>query len=73
MLFKDEEEAAFANFRLWESIGFAIAYAYSNYLCISVKIYLLFAYLTIGMICWAIIEIMERLKRSKNQQKVEPK
>ncbi|RNA27739.1 UNC93 [Brachionus plicatilis] len=33
VLFKSNQEAAFSNFRLWESVGFAVSYAYSNYLC----------------------------------------
>ena len=44
-------------------MGFAIAYAYSNYLCVSTKLYLLLAYLTIAMLGYGIIEIMEKLKK----------
>jgi hypothetical protein len=54
---------------MWESIGFAVAYAYSNYLCVSIKLYLLLVYLTIGMVCYGIIEIMEKYK---SNDKVEP-
>lgn len=45
-------------------MGFAIAYAYSNFLCISIKVYLLIAYLTIGIVCYCLIEI--RLRVSQN-------
>ena len=60
VLFKSNQEAAFSNFRLWESVGFAISYAYSNYLCISTKLYLMLAYLTIGLIGYLAIEYYER-------------
>lgn len=50
---------------LRESLGFAIAYAYSNYVCVNVKLYLLIGYLTIGMIGYGIIEYGER-KINKN-------
>ena len=59
VLFKSNKEAAFSNFRLWESLGFAISYAYSNTYCLSVKLNLLLVYLTIGMIGYLIIEFME--------------
>lgn len=60
VLFKSNQEAAFSNFRLWESVGFAISYAYSNYLCISTKLYLMLAYLTMGLIGYLAIEFYER-------------
>ncbi|CAF1072812.1 unnamed protein product [Brachionus calyciflorus] len=56
VLFKTNQEAAFSNFRLWESVGFAISYAYSNYLCISTKLNLMFFYLTMGMLGYLCIE-----------------
>jgi hypothetical protein len=45
-----------------ESLGFAIAYAYSNYLCVNVKLYLLVGYLTIGITGYGLIELRTRLK-----------
>ena len=32
VIFPAQEEAAFSNYRLWESLGYAIAFAYSGYL-----------------------------------------
>ncbi|CAF0796002.1 unnamed protein product [Brachionus calyciflorus] len=66
VVFRSSEEAAFSNYRLWESLGFVIAYAYSNYLCISTKLYLLLFYLTCGIIGYGTIEI--RLKSQKKAQ-----
>jgi hypothetical protein len=65
VLFQANKEAAFSNFRLWESLGFAISYAYSNSLCTSSKLYLLLVYLIFGVICYLLIELMEL--KAKNQ------
>lgn len=59
VLFKENQNAAFSNFRLWESLGFAISYGYSNYFCTSTKLNLLLIFLTIGMIGYALIELQE--------------
>jgi MFS family permease len=65
VLFQANQEAAFSNFRLWESVGFAISYAYSNYLCVTMKLYLLIIYLTFGMIGYFLIEYSEYRKGYK--------
>ncbi len=49
-----------------ESVAFAIAYAYSNYLCTSVKLYLCLGYLTLGWIGYVLIEVMERRNKKLN-------
>lgn len=66
VLFKSNQEAAFSNFRLWESVGFAVSYAYSNSLCIKSKLHLLIFYLTFGVIGYVIIEILENNKTNQN-------
>ena len=48
-----------------ESMGFVIAYAYSNFLCVRIKLFLLIFYLTVGMIGYGTIEF--RLKNKKNK------
>lgn len=60
VLFQSNQEAAFSNFRLWESVGFAISYAYANYLCVNVKLYLLILYLTVGILGYFVVELNER-------------
>jgi len=59
-LFMDETPAAFANFRLWQSLGFVIPFAYSNFLCTGVKLYILTAMLVIGMTGYVIVEFRRR-------------
>lgn len=66
ILFKGEEEAAFSNFRLWESLGYIVAYAYSAYIITFVKIYVMLVSLALGIGFYVLIEITER----KNLRKV---
>ena len=50
-----------------ESIGFASAYAYSLFTCVSTKLYILLVSLTIGLVCYIIIEVMEK-RKEKNEK-----
>ncbi|CAN0290121.1 unnamed protein product [Lampetra fluviatilis] len=49
VLFATNKEAAFANYRLWESLGFAVAFAYSGAACFSVKMAVALAALALGL------------------------
>ncbi|KAB0795294.1 hypothetical protein PPYR_12133 [Photinus pyralis] len=60
ILFPGKEEAAYSNFRLWESTGSVITYAYSPYLRTDAKIYLLLTLLVIGVGAYGTIELIER-------------
>ncbi|XP_069678913.1 UNC93-like protein [Periplaneta americana] len=71
MLFPGNEEAAYSNYRVWRSMGFILAYAYSPYLCTSTKIYILLGLLIIGMGGYIIIEWGEmRKKKDENCKKL---
>lgn len=61
-LFRRNKEAAFSNYRLWESAGFVIAYAYSTTLCALMKLYVLFSVLVLGILGWIIVEVRHRRK-----------
>ncbi|XP_050101118.1 UNC93-like protein [Anopheles aquasalis] len=69
-LFRRNKEAAFSNYRLWESVGFVVAYAYSTALCARMKLYLLFGVLVCGMIGYTIVEIHQS-KKEKRMKKLE--
>ncbi|KAM3931197.1 protein unc-93 homolog A-like [Leptodactylus fuscus] len=69
LLFDDHKEAGFANYRLWESMGFVIAYGYSTFLCVSVKLYILLAVLVLGMVLYACVEYIENKKMSRQMAK----
>ncbi|UJR26005.1 hypothetical protein I4U23_007351 [Adineta vaga] len=62
-----EHESAFSNFRLWESLGYVIAYVYTPRIRIKYAHAILICVLTVSMICYTIIDIKERRKKKKVQ------
>ncbi|XP_032517443.2 UNC93-like protein [Danaus plexippus] len=60
ILFKGREEAAFSNFRLWESVGYIIAYIISPFLKTSIKTYILIVAMIVGVIFYFIVEYRDR-------------
>lgn len=63
VLFEKHTEAAFANYRLWESCGFVIAFGYSTTLRVYIKLYILLAVLMLSMVTYGVVEYLEA-KRS---------
>lgn len=63
-----ENESAFSNFRLWESLGFVIAYVYTPRIRIKYAHIILLCILTISMICYGIIHIRENRKRKVKEE-----
>ncbi|KAJ1155110.1 hypothetical protein NDU88_007845 [Pleurodeles waltl] len=63
VLFAEHKEAAFANYRLWESLGFVISFAYSSFLCVYVKLYIVLSVLVLGMAFYGTVEFIESRKR----------
>ena len=61
--FSSESEAAFSNYRMWESFGFIIAFAYSSFLCTSDKLYILTSFLCAGTIGFLIVEYLNYSKK----------
>uniref|UniRef100_A0ABI7ZXX1 Protein unc-93 homolog A n=1 Tax=Felis catus TaxID=9685 RepID=A0ABI7ZXX1_FELCA len=59
VLFEKNKEAAFANYRLWESLGCVIAFGYSTFLCVSVKLYILLGVLSLAMLAYGTVEYLE--------------
>lgn len=68
MIFAGSEEAAFSNYRLWESLGFAIAFAYSFSLCANAKLWVLVGILVAGMSGYLTIETIERRKSKRSEK-----
>ncbi|XP_072767165.1 UNC93-like protein [Anoplolepis gracilipes] len=64
-LFRRNKEAAFSNYRLWESAGFVIAYAYSTHLCARMKLYVLLTVLITGTTGYIIVELLHRRKQRR--------
>ncbi|XP_042887689.1 UNC93-like protein [Penaeus japonicus] len=60
VIFPGESEAAFSNYRLWESTGFIISYACSTLVCIEPKIIILLVFLVLGILGYYAVEVLER-------------
>ncbi|KAM3861460.1 protein unc-93 homolog A-like [Diretmus argenteus] len=59
ILFPRDKEAAFSNYRMWESLGFVIAFAYSTFICLEYKLYILLAVLLLTAVTYPIVEYRE--------------
>ncbi|XP_015604435.1 UNC93-like protein [Cephus cinctus] len=64
-LFRRNKEAAFSNYRLWESAGFVVAYAYSTHLCARMKLYVMLTVLILGTIGYVVVELLHRRKQKR--------
>jgi len=61
VLFASDEEAAFSNYRLWESMGFLVAFiTQASGVCIFPKLILTLCVLFVAMVGYLILEVMER-------------
>jgi len=62
-LFANDEEAAFSNYRLWESMGFLFAFiTNATGVCVFPKIITTIVFLVLGMVGYFIVEYLERGK-----------
>lgn len=59
ILFSRDKEAAFANYRMWESLGFVIAFAYSTFICLEYKLYIMLAVLLLTIFTYPVVEFYE--------------
>ncbi|NWU99143.1 UN93A protein, partial [Upupa epops] len=64
ILFEKHKEAAFANYRLWESVGFVIAFGYSTRLQVYVKLSILLSLLALSMLTYGAVEYLEARRSS---------
>ncbi|XP_069973442.1 UNC93-like protein [Penaeus vannamei] len=60
VIFPGESEAAFSNYRLWESTGFIISYACSTLICIEPKVIILLVFLVLGILGYYVVEVLEK-------------
>nr|XP_048277910.1 protein unc-93 homolog A [Myodes glareolus] len=59
VLFEEKKEAAFANYRLGEALGFVIAFGYSSFLCVRTKLYILLSILSLTITAYGAVEYLE--------------
>ncbi len=67
-LFINCSEAAFSNYRMWESAGFIIGYSYSGFLCVRVKIYVLLSVLAISAIGYIGVEVFIKVTTARKEK-----
>lgn len=65
-MFSNEQHAAFANFRLFQTLGFALSFAFSYFLCTRIKV-LLLGSSTLFAICLYVIVEIDLQKAEKSQ------
>ena len=68
VLFSDKEEAAFSNYRLWESTGFVLFYIITPYIRIRIALIILLVFLTLGMTGYGATEYRTRKEKTKLNQ-----
>nr|XP_053642939.1 LOW QUALITY PROTEIN: protein unc-93 homolog A-like [Cherax quadricarinatus] len=68
VIFPGQCEAAFSNYRLWESVGFFISYACSTVICVDAKITILIIFLVVGMTGYYAIEIIQKMGGPKKDK-----
>ena len=61
-MFSSNQEPAYANLRMFQALGFTIAYMYSKFLCEYIKLYIAGAFVVCAVSLQTIVEI--RVKRS---------
>jgi len=54
---------------MWESLGFVIAFAYSTFLCLEYKLYIVLAVLVLTIITYPIVEYHEYKNPTKPSEK----
>ena len=69
VLFPDNEEPSFTNYRMWESLGFCMAYLMNNLLNVKIHTFISMSGLFIGMTGYAFVEILSRRKPVKEPEK----
>lgn len=68
ILFPRHKEAAFANYRMWESLGFVISFAYSTFMCLEYKLYIMLGVLALTAVTYPIVEFQEHVRATLAQE-----
>ncbi|CAL1290659.1 unnamed protein product [Larinioides sclopetarius] len=58
VLFPSDEEAAFSAFHLWSGLGFCVAFGFSNFFCISHKLFVILAVTVLGFSGYYTVELI---------------
>ena len=66
VLFGEDCQAGFSNYRLWESIGFIVMFATNSTLCTITRLYITLGFLLFGMTFYYILEFYISRKNEPN-------
>lgn len=66
VLFYSKQEIAYSVYKLFQSLGFVVTFAYGNILCVTTKLYILQFVLIFGVLLYGIVEYAERKKNLNN-------
>ncbi|CAH1800460.1 unnamed protein product [Owenia fusiformis] len=69
VLFPDDQEAAFSNYRMFQAIGLATAFGYSYFLCVRTKVLIMCAVMVISLGLYTIVELRLR-RRQKHMAEI---
>ena len=67
LLFVNNNEAAFSNYRLWESIGFVLFYIITPHIRIRIALIILLIFLSLGMTGYGLTEYRWKMRTKKIQ------
>ena len=67
VLFTDNNEAAFSNYRLWESAGFALFYILIPRIRTRITLIILLVFLSVGISGYALVEYRWRTSEEKDK------
>lgn len=70
VLFHSNKEISFSIYKLFQSLGFTVAFAYGDYLCVSHKLYILVCVLIISVILYGVVEWSERKKNTADSKTI---
>ena len=62
LLFVENPEAGFAHYNVWQAVAYSVSFAYTTFLCFSVKTYIFICAILATSICYICLEI--RIRKS---------
>ena len=67
LLFADNQEAAFANYRMFQATGFALAFGYSQFLCVRTKVFIMAGLLLVALVFYSAVEFKMQQNKKLRQ------
>ncbi|CAH1780446.1 unnamed protein product, partial [Owenia fusiformis] len=65
IMFMGNNEAAFANYKMWQSVGSAVTFIYSTFLCMYIKLYIMLTVIVVGTVCVLVLEVIYKRQKTR--------